>query len=284
MSRRDGHIPRLNSRSAALPGLVFWLGFGCLRFGVCPADAQTPRATVTSPSYTISGIVNAATGLSGPISPNAIVSLYGTNLAFGTTSAGSGDTKNGVLPTTLGGVTVYVDHIMSGIFFVSPNQINFVVPYELDGASTTFFIVRQNLVGPLLTIPLTPVSPAFFQWHVNHAVAQHADGSLISPDSPAQGGEVVVLYTDGLGRTSPDLLPGHVSGAAVPIVAAAQVKILVGGNPCPPSDILYAGVTPGFAGLYQINVRLPETLPPDAEIRVSIGSAISPAGIQLYTR
>jgi len=228
--------------------------------------------------------VNAATGLSGAISPNAIVSIYGTNLAFGTEAATGANLQNGGLPLTLDGVTVHVGGFYAGIFFVSPNQINFLVPYELLGPAITVTVARQNIAGPSLTVPLAPVSPAFFQWNNNYAVAQHADGSLVSPDSPAQGGEIIVLYSDGLGRTHPDITSGYIAGTALPILAASQLQILVGGNPCPSSSILYAGVTPGFAGLYQINLRLPDTLAPDSEIRIAIGSAMSPAGVQLYTR
>jgi uncharacterized protein (TIGR03437 family) len=254
-----------------------------LAFAVNLAHAGTPAST-TAPSYTASGIVNAATGLSGALSPNAITSLYGTNLAWATQAVTAGDLVGGALPTALAGVTVYVDNIVSALFFVSPGQINFLIPYEIEATSITVFVERQGITGPVVTIPLGPVSPGFFQWNGNFAVAQHADGSLISPTAPAQGGEIVVLYAAGLGHTIPDVPPGYIVSTATSILAAAQLQILINGDPCAAGSILYAGLTPGFAGLYQINLKLPADLPPDGTIQMSIGAESSPAAVQLYTQ
>ena len=244
--------------------------------------AGTPAST--APSYTASGVVNAATGLTGALSPNAIASIYGTNLAWTTQAVTTGDLVGGSLPTALAGVTVYVDNIVSALFFVSPGQINFLIPYEVMATSVTVFVERQGITGPVVTIPLAPVSPGFFQWNGNFAVAEHADFSLISPEAPAQGGEIVVLYAAGLGHTIPDVPPGYIVSTAAWILAADQLHILIGGEQCAANSIKYAGLTPGFAGLYQINLQLPADVPPDATIQMSIGTETSPAGIQLYTQ
>ncbi len=275
MSWRGGDISRHHIwRLTAMCALAF---AGDLTHAGTPASA-------TAPAYTALGIVNAATGLTGALSPNAIASLYGTNLAWTTQAVTTGNLVGGALPTALAGVTVYVDNIVSGLFFVSPGQINFLIPYEVEATSVTVFVERQGITGPVVTIPLAPVSPGFFQWNGNFAVAQHADGSLISPAAPAQGGEIVVLYAAGLGHTIPDVPPGYIVSTATWILAAAQLQILIDGEQCAAGSILYAGLTPGFAGLYQINLRLPADLPPDATIQISIGAESSPATIQLYTQ
>ncbi len=150
-------------------------------------------------------------------------------------------------------------------------------------------VSRQGVAGPFapdgspaVTVTLASTSPGFFQWSGNFAVAEHADGSLITPASPAQPGEIIVLYAAGLGRTIPDTSSGSVAMTAAPILYASQLRILLNGVPCPPEDIYYAGVTPGFAGLYQINLRLPDTLPPDPQIQIVIGAQSSPASVQLF--
>jgi uncharacterized protein (TIGR03437 family) len=241
-------------------------------------------AAPTAPFYTAAGIVHAATQTAETLAPNTIATLYGTNLSFTTHAVTSGDLNGGNLPTTLDGVTVYVNGLSSSLFFVSPGQINFLIPYEIVAPSAVVYIIRQGLAGPVVTIPLANTAPAFFQWNGNFAVAEHADGSLISSTSPAVANEVIVLYAAGLGRTSPDVPSGHVVSTATSILYLSQLQILVNGGPCPASSIYYAGVAPGFAGLYQINLKLPDDFPPNPTIQVSIGSQASPASIQLFAQ
>ena len=269
----------MHRRASPIFNLATWSAFGAL----CAAQAQTPTSA-TAPSYTQAGIVNSATGLPGSFSPNVIASIYGTNLAWTTHALTASDLVNGTLPTSLGGVTVYVNNRMSGLFYVSPGQINFLIPYWAGVTNVPIVVARQGVAGPVLTITLRAVSPGFFQWNGNFAIATHADGSLISPAAPAQGGEVIVLYAAGLGYTIPDIQSGSIVWTASPILAAPQLRILLNGDPCASCSIYYAGLTPGFAGLYQINVRLPVSLPPDPDIQMAIGTVSSPAGIQIYTQ
>jgi len=140
---------------------------------------------------------------------------------------------------------------------------------------------RQGTDGPQVTIELATTAPAFFQWNGNFAVAEHANGSLISPAAPASAGEVIVLFAAGLGRTSPDVSSGVIIQTAVTILYASQLQVLLNGVAVPAANIYYAGATPGFAGLYQVNVQLPEVLPPNPQIQLVIGSQASPAAIQL---
>jgi uncharacterized protein (TIGR03437 family) len=52
--------------------------------------------------------------------------------------------------------------------------------------------------------------------------------------------------------------------------------VLLNGKAVPPGSVSYAGLAPGFAGLYQINLVVPSGLPPNPEIRIAIGQQISP--------
>lgn len=249
---------------------------------IITARAQSP--TATDPSYTAGGIVNAATQLPGTLAPNTIASIYGTNLSWTTHTVTSGDLDGGTLPDSLEGVSVYVNGILSNLFFVSPGQINFLIPYEIVGSSVTLFVERQGIVGPEVTIPLATTSPGFFEWNGNFALAEHADGSLVTEAAPAQPGEVIVLYAAGLGRTVPDVPSGHIVSTATSILYQSELQILLNGQPCPASSIWYAGLTPGFAGLYQINLELPQDLPVNPQIQIVMGAQSSPANVQLYAQ
>jgi uncharacterized protein (TIGR03437 family) len=235
----------------------------------------------TAPSYTAAGIVHAATQTAEALAPNTIATIYGTYLSWTTHATAVGDLNGGTLPTSLEGVSVYVNGILSGLFYVSPGQINFLIPYDITDSTGKVEVVRQGVGGPAATIQLATTAPGFFQWNGNFAVAEHADGSLISDAAPARAGEIVVLYAAGLGRTIPDVPSGHVVSTATTILYASELQILLNGAPCPASSIYYAGLTPGYAGLYQINLKLPDTLPANPAIRIVIGAQTSPAAIQL---
>jgi uncharacterized protein (TIGR03437 family) len=244
------------------------------------AEAQT---TVTSPSYSAASIVNAATQTAGPLAPNTLATLYGSNLAFDTVAAST--LVGGSLPVSLDGVTLSVGNIAAPLLFVSPGQINFIVPYNLIAEPTVnVYVARQNIAGPVVAIQLNATAPGLFPWDGNQAIAIHLNGALISPTAPAHAGEIVVIYADGLGRTSPDTSSGHIAGSAAAIMAAAQLQVLLNGTACSAASVLYAGLAPGFAGLYQINLILPTPVPIDPMIQIATSAGISLPQIQLATQ
>jgi uncharacterized protein (TIGR03437 family) len=71
---------------------------------------------------------------------------------------------------------------------------------------------------------------------------------------------------------------------ATGILYISELQILLNGNPCPSSSIYYAGLTPGYAGLYQINLLLPDVLPSDPTIQIVMGAQSSPGAILLYAQ
>ncbi len=238
----------------------------------------------TVPNYTAESIVNAATQTVEALAPNTIATVYGTNLSYTTHAVSSSDLAGGSLPTSLDGVAVWVNALPCGLFFVSPTQINFLVPYDLIAGKASVIVARQSIAGPTAKIQLNNTSPGFFLWNGSNAVAVHLNGQLVSPTSPASAGEIIVLYAGGLGRTTPNTSSGRLATTAATIFYASQLQILLNGDPIPPNSVLYAGLTPGFAGLYQINLRLPAELPPNPEIRIAIGPQVSPASVQLFVQ
>ena len=247
---------------------------------VLAASLGAQSANLSVPSYTAAGIVNSATNLSGDFAPNTIVSIYGTNLSYGTAGIPSGAT---VLPRTLGGVTVYFGAEYANLYYVSPKQINLLVPNDLRPGPVSVTVVREGVSGPAVPITLTETAPGLFQLNPSTIIATHADGSVITPDAPASPGEVIVIYAVGLGRTVPDMIPGQIPTRADPIQHLPDLQVQLNGNAVDPSLVMYAGITPFFAGLYQINVQLPSDMPSNPEVRVAILTQISPAGFKLCT-
>jgi uncharacterized protein (TIGR03437 family) len=234
----------------------------------------------TSPAYTSQSIVNAATQTAEALAPNTLATLYGTNLAFSTRSVLKSDIVRGMMPVTLDGVGVWVNSIQCSLFYISPTQINFVVPYQFTSGTVSVIVARDGQAGPSVNIQLSNTSPGLFLWNGN-ALAAHLSGAVISPTSPAVPGETIILYAGGLGRTSPDTVSGELATGAFPIYYLSQLQILFNGVPCPPGSILYAGLAPGFAGLYQINLVLPAKLTANPAIQIAVGSQVSPSSIPL---
>ena len=246
-------------------------------FNGWPASGQ--NTTSTLPSYTSSSIVQAATQTPQALAPNTIGTIYGTNLSYTSDQAGP-LLPGSTLPTTIDGVSVLVGGYYCNLFFVSPTQINFLVPYQLIAGSTTLAVENQGLSGPVVPIQLNNTAPGMFVYN-GFIIATHLNGTLVSSTAPATAGEIIVIYAAGLGKTTPATVSGKLVTAAATISAASQMQVLLAGQPCPPGDILYAGLAPGFAGLYQINLTVPPLTPPNPAIQIVIGSQTSPAGVQL---
>jgi uncharacterized protein (TIGR03437 family) len=234
-----------------------------------------------APTYSADNIVNGANFQPGPFAPNSLVTIFGEDLSFDTESLteGSNSTR---LPEVLANSRVYVANLAAGLIYVSPTQINFVVPSDLLAGDVPVRVVRQGWTGPEVTIVLTDAAPQFFQSAKGDIVAQHVDYSLVTRESPAGPGEVVILYATGLGRTKPfypdpSEIPARASKIANPML------LFLGGGVVDPERIWYAGLTPGSAGVYQINVQLPDEMEPACEVQALISGQLSAAGVMLPT-
>ncbi|MGI8988993.1 MAG: hypothetical protein ACR2I2_05320 [Bryobacteraceae bacterium] len=239
--------------------------------------------SVTAPSYNIASIVNSATNGPGALAPNTIATIYGTDLSYNTRAIASSDLSAGVLPRVLDGVQVFIGGVPANLYFVSPHQINFLVPSILRPGNAVVYVAREGVAGPPVTIMLLDVAPGLFELNPDTIVSTHADGSIVTKDAPATAGEVVVLYAVGLGHTLPDSPQGQIASGPWPI-ARTDLRVLVGGDAIDPARILYAGATPGFAGLYQINVLLPDRIGPDPEVRISLEDQTSKAALKIPAR
>lgn len=249
-------------------------------------QAQT-TSSAQAPTYTAGSIVNAASNFPGPLAPNTIVSLYGTQLAWTTRALTAEDIRAGVLPYLLpgAGVAVTVGHIYGRLYYVSPTQINLLVPSQLTpGQEYPVQVTRDGLAGPPIKIRLEAAAPGLFVQETGYTAATRWDGSIVTRAEPVHPGEVVVLYATGLGQTVPMLGDGELPTGAMRIEGRAEFQVLVNGKPVADDRILYAGVTPGFAGLYQVNLMLPEDTGDDPQIQLSLHGVVSPPGPWLPMR
>lgn len=251
-----------------------------------PGSLAAEGGFQTAPAYSAASIVNSATNLSGSLAPNTIVSLYGEHLSYATKALSAGEISNGRLPTVLAGtgVRVLIANMPAYIYFVSPGQVNLLIPNNLRPGRVGLRLVRDGLAGPEVFITLTAAAPALFQSGPETVIALKADYQLATPESPVRPGEIIMLYATGLGETIPNPPPGAISSGAAPLARLEELGVLFDGRPVARNRIAYAGAAPGFAGLYQINVWVPADSGDDPEIQVRVGDAISPPGVRVPVR
>lgn len=238
----------------------------------------------TAPTYSAASIVNSASNSPGALAPNTIATIYGANLSWDTRVLGVNDISANYLPIALAGVHVIVSGYAAALYYVSPTQINFLIPSDLLPGDTTLFVVRDGMAGPVVHVQVTETAAALFKMNATTVIATHADASIITENSPAHPGEIIVLYATGLGPTVPAQISGQVASTPAKIQLEDQFRVLLNGTAVEPRKILYAGITPTLAGLYQVNVILPSDTSADPEIKLSFESQASPDGLILPVR
>lgn len=245
--------------------------------------AADQGAARQAPSYSVTSIVNSASNQTNSFAPNAFITIYGQNLAWVERALSSELVGTGRLPIMLPGtsVRVWIGAYPAHIYYVSPKQINILVPADMRATKTELRVQVDTSYGPAVPITLSKAAPALFLLDTQTPIAVRVDGSLITSDAPARPGEVIILYATGLGQTSPPMDFGEIPRRATALQDMAAFRVLIDDRELDRARLFYAGVAPGFGGLYQINLQLPDTLGADPEIRIVASGVTSPAGIRI---
>ncbi len=259
---------------------------GCLMALLMLGLAGQHCLVAQTPAYRPADLVNAASGAPGPLAPGTVATLFGTGLAYTTRQQTADDNTGNFLPVLLPGtgVRVFFNNQPAHLYYVSPTQINFVIPVNLAAGKAELDVILDGRRGPTVAVTLEPEAPEFFLGEGRFIAATNAANQPLTPDRPAQPGDVVVLYATGLGRTIPSLMAGQLASQATSIARLAEFRVQIDGRLVEAESILYAGLSPGFAGLYQVNVRIPSDAPADPEVRMGFGSISSQSGTRLRLR
>ncbi len=220
------------------------------------------------------GVVNNASFAPSPapVAPGSMAAVFGTGLNDGSMVLFSSFDKNGKLLTTLGGASVSVNGVPAPMFYSTPGQLGFQVPFELATASTASLKVSiGGQTSAAITVPVDGLAPGLFSTGQNgkgEAAALHTDGvTPITTAKPAKPNEVIVLFGTGLGLLTPTLPTGE---AAKNNSTAVIPTVTVDGKN---ADVQFTGAAPGFVGLNQVNIKIPAGTrsAPDIPIALSIG-------------
>ena len=213
---------------------------------------------VVPPVFSSEGVVNAASFIEGPLSPGGIFSIFGEHLGPETEqgSVGRLNPITGNLLKTTGDTIVLVNGVPAPLFFARQDQINAQAPFEIDGASTAEIVVSYQLVrGPPSTTPVAATNPAMFTFpDGTSAVALNQDRTLNTAGDPAPRDSIVAVFGTGQGMVEPEIGTGEPGVAAEPLNrVTGDVSAMIGGVG---SEVLFAGMAPGFVGLTQVNLRI----------------------------
>jgi uncharacterized protein (TIGR03437 family) len=209
------------------------------------------------------GISNAAnyTPITNAYAPGELVNLYGT---FGVSTQVD---KVFPIPTTLGGVQVFVNGLPAPVYLVSQNQISALIPYEISGESfATFQVMVNGSKSNMVTVYVDNTAPGIYtltQNGIGAGAILHSDYSEVTDSSPALPNETVLLFMNGLGTVTPQVADGEAapsSPLSVSDEAADIFVVLDDGADFPVlATVSFAGLTPGLAGLYQVNFTVPSS-------------------------
>ncbi|HZU24989.1 MAG TPA: IPT/TIG domain-containing protein [Bryobacteraceae bacterium] len=256
------------------------------------AAALTSPVFSQTPVINKGGIVNGATfSGSEPVAPGALISIFGTDLASKPAPA---DTVP--LSTKLGNVSVSINGVAAPLLYVSALQINAQVPWEAitEGTTKTVNVVVTTNGTPSQpqTVVVGPYSPGVFQY-LNHALVIIATdptdpryGLIAAPPGTiphlttarAKANDVCLFYATGLGAVTPAAVTGAGSADHLRKVNVLPI-VQVGGAH---SRVEFAGLSPQFPGVYQVNIVIPGIPPSDtAPVQIIQGGITTPADVTM---
>ena len=201
------------------------------------------------------GVVNAGSfaPFTAGVAPGELLTLFGANLAAGLQVASTIP-----FPTTLGKVQVMINNVPAPIYYVSPTQLAVVVPYGVTGTIAKLQVLNDNVPSNAVTEWIGNTAPGVLtqlQNGLGYGDVVHLDGTLVNDKSPAKIGETVSVYLTGLGAVNPAIADGD-AGPVNPLANATNpITAFIGGTE---AKVGYSGLAPQLAGLYQINLTVPD--------------------------
>jgi uncharacterized protein (TIGR03437 family) len=229
------------------------------------------------PSVNSNGVtVGAVASAQAPLSPGSVISISGLNLAL---------SKNAVsqlpLATSLSGTQVLLGGELLPLLYTSGGLINAIVPYDLGvNADYEVFVNNGGAISGPQTVTIAAAHPGILKID-NTGSAQVAQAvwdrltngtpttvATAAPSSAIGSGDSLVIYCTGLGAVSQTVDPTVAAPGSV--VTMNPVAVSVGGQKVTPS---FAGLVPGYTGLYQVNVTVPPSVAPGSAVPLTVSVA-----------
>jgi len=224
------------------------------------------------------GVVLAAGYQRGPVAPGSIISLFGQRF---TANEGAFHAASALpLSTKLGGVRVLIADKEAPLFYVGYGQVNAQVPADVPSGLPLQVMVETDGVlsapEPLQTVSSQPgiftMDPKFGAQQGAVLIANTDRLAMRQtpgvPSEPVARGGYISIFCTGLGATDPAVASGQPGPSSEPLARVkTPVSVSIGGQS---ADVIFAGMAPGFAAVYQVNAQVPDGVTPGDAVPVVI--------------
>jgi uncharacterized protein (TIGR03437 family) len=240
-----------------------------------PVPVRVNVMAVSGPTVAFGGVVDNAAFVNGQaVAAGSIAAVFGSQLSTSAPANASGFP----LPTTLGGLQVLVNGNAVPLFYANASQVDIQVPFEAPTGQVLVQVLQNGQPSNRVSATVDSVAPRLFalgQLPASpdgnpYGAVFNSDSTLALPfnlvggSHPAHPGDILTIYALGLGPVSPPVATGAPAPAVAPLAVttnAVQVMYASGSSGSVTASPLYSGLAPFFAGLYQIDVLLPQNTP-----------------------
>jgi len=213
-------------------------------------------ASTSTPIVNAGGVVNAASG-APIIAPGEFISIYGLNMGGAVTKASTTP-----FPDSLGSTQVFLGGQSLPLYFTANLQIDAIVPFDIEPNSSQQLIIQTgDALSPPEPVTIAAAQPGVFTQNQSGSgpgaiLGQKPGGvpKLNTSENPASAGDALLIYCTGLGTVTPPVPAGSAAPASPLSYTDNPVTVTVGGLD---AHVSFAGLAPGFVGLYQVNVTVP---------------------------
>ncbi len=187
-----------------------------------------------------------------PLSPGSLATAFGT---FGTVATTS--FENFPLPAALSGVSVRIGETAAPLVAVSATQVNFQIPGSLAPGRYPVRVTNgaTTVDGNVLVMPASPGIFVLDRATPAQGAILTQDGAVNGANAAAARGSVILIYGTGPGALDGPLADGAAAGSSPLLRTRSTPKVMIGGVE---ATVNFSGMAPGFAGLWQMNVVVPD--------------------------
>ena len=219
----------------------------------------------------VTSVVNAASFALNSLAPGGLFTIFTYGLSMPTVGA-----TDVPFPVSVGGVSVQVNGLGVPLLYVSPTQVNAQLPYETPPGPANLVLEANGSYSAAIPVVISPTAPGLFLYQGNRAVVQNQDYTLNASANPANVGSVIFAYYTGQGPLDRPVSTGAAAPSNVLSRPTNATLATVGGLP---AQVLFSGMTPGFVGLAQANIVIPNLASGDYPLVIIVGGVASNGGV-----